>query len=275
MLKKLVMKFGGTSLMSTDRIKSAARIVASTFAAGTQVIVVVSAMGHETDRLLDQADSLSVQPSKRELDALMTTGEQVAAALMAIALQDLGCQARSFSGGAAGIITKATHGNAKIERIDTIPLRHCISDGCIPVVTGFQGITSKGEVTTLGRGGSDITAIALAAALNADRCDIYSDVDAVYNADPHVVPDAVRFETLSYVEMLDLSRKGAQVLNLRSVEIAKDKNVDVRVRSTFKPDDPGTFIGSSIQPMPRVSPLGKAMMIVSGEALNHGRSMVS
>ena len=238
----LVIKFGGTSLMTTERIKNAARIAAREISNGKRLVIVVSAMGHTTDHLIDLSTEITSIPSRRELDALMATGEQVSASLMAIALQSLGCKARSFSGAQARISTDREFGNAKIEQINPRILATCLDEGYTPVVTGFQGVTISGEMTTLGRGGSDTTAIALAAALKAERCDIYTDVDGIFSADPRLIKDAVRLDELSVSEMLELARNGAQVLNARSVEVARDRHVAVRVRSTFNPEDMGTLI---------------------------------
>jgi aspartate kinase len=241
----IVIKFGGTSLMTTERIKNAAQIAANEAAAGKRIVVVVSAMGHTTDHLIGLSEGITSVPSRRELDALMATGEQVSASLMTIALQSIGCKARSFSGAQARITTDRQFGNAKIEQINTRVLATCLDEGYIPVVTGFQGTTISGEMTTLGRGGSDTTAIALAAALKAERCDIYTDVDGIFSADPRLIKDAVRLDELSVSEMLELARNGAQVLNARSVELARDRHVAVRVRSTFKPRDTGTLVTST------------------------------
>jgi aspartate kinase len=238
----LVIKFGGTSLMTTERIKNAAQIAAKEASSGKRVVVVVSAMGHTTDHLIDLSSEITSVPSRRELDALMATGEQISASLMTIALQSIGQKARSFSGAQARITTDREFGNAKIEQINTRVLSTCLDEGYIPVVTGFQGVTVSGEMTTLGRGGSDTTAISLAAALKAERCDIYTDVDGIFSADPRIIKDAVLLNELSVTEMLELSKNGAQVLNARSVEVARDRHVAVRVRSTFKPDHMGTLV---------------------------------
>jgi len=236
------MKFGGSSLMTVDRIKNAAQIVAAAAAEGKQVIVVVSAMGRTTDELIRLSDVVTAVPDERELDALMATGEQVSATLMAMALQTFGYKARSVNGSQAGITTDERFGDARIQTMDVGALCACLNDGFIPVVTGFQGITMIGETTTLGRGGSDTTAIALAAAVHAERCDIYTDVNGIYSADPRIVRNAVKLDRVSVSEMLELSKSGAQVLNARSVEFAQDRHVAIRVRSTFSPADEGTLI---------------------------------
>lgn len=241
-MKTVVMKFGGTSLMTVDRIKNAARIVSAEAASGTLIIVVVSAMGHTTDHLIDLAHQVSDTAESRELDALMATGEQVSATLMAMALQELGYKSRSFSGFQAGIKTDRGFGDAQIQSINLSSLKSCLNSGFISVVTGFQGVTDAGETSTLGRGGSDTTAIALADALKAERCDIYSDVDGIYSADPRIVKEAYKLEKINISQMLELAKSGAQVLNARSVEIARDRKVQVRVRSTFNPTNDGTLL---------------------------------
>jgi len=242
MNKILVIKFGGTSLSTVDRIKNAAKIVAAASAEGKKVIVVVSAMGNATDDLIKLSEAIDQMPDRRELDALMATGEQQSATLMAMALQSLGCRATSFNGDQSGILTNADFGNATIEKLELTELSRQIKDDVIPVVTGFQGIAATGDTTTLGRGGSDITAIALAAALHAERCDIYSDVDGIYSADPRVTKSAEKLKTISYADMLELAKHGAQILNPRSVVLAMNANVPVRVRSTFMPNDQGTLL---------------------------------
>jgi aspartate kinase len=242
MKKTIVIKFGGTSLMTVERIKKAANIVANSVLSGQQTVVVVSAMGHSTDELIDLCHDITSVPDRRELDALMATGEQVSATLMTMALQSIGLSAKSFSGIQAGISTDEQFGNATIKAVNTQILLNQLHKGIVPVVTGFQGANRNGEITTIGRGGSDTTAIALAAALYAERCDIYTDVDGVYSADPRVVKSACKFDRLSASQMLELAKSGAQVLNARSMEIARDHQVPVRVRSTFCPSDEGTLV---------------------------------
>ena len=241
-MKRIVIKFGGTSLQDTRRIQKAAEIVMSHKASGIEVIVVVSAMGHTTDHLLALSRDLSIAPDSRETDALISTGEQVSAALMAIALRSLGGTARSFTGQSAGITTDNHFGNAKIKMIRKEAIESTLRENVIPVVAGFQGVTDHNEITTLGRGGSDTTAIALATVLHADCCDIYSDVRGIYSADPNVLERAYLLDAISYSEMLELAKNGAQVLNDRSVQIAMEHHVKVRVRSTFLPDDTGTLM---------------------------------
>ncbi len=217
-----------------------------------QIAVVVSAMGHTTDKLLELAQTLSHHPDSRELDLLMSTGEMISATLLTIALQALGINAKSFTGSSAGIITDKQFGSAKIKSINTQELESCLQAGIVPVVAGFQGVSEDGEVTTLGRGGSDTTGIALAAALHADCCDIFTDVAGVYSADPRIVHDAHKIETITYRQMHELALSGAQVLNARSVETAMLNNVPIRVRSTFQPDDEGTLVCSASESREKV-----------------------
>jgi aspartate kinase len=236
----LVQKYGGSSVADADKIMNVARRVSAS-AAGNQVIVVVSAMGKTTDGLLALSRQVSSQPDLREMDMLLSTGEQVTIALLALALQSLGHKARSFTGPQVGMRTDHAHTQARITQIDGDRLRRAIDAGEIAVVAGFQGISHEDEITTLGRGGSDLTAVALAAALKADVCEIYTDVDGVYTADPNIVPDAKKLARVAYDEMLELASLGAKVLQTRSVEFAKKYGVTVHVRSTFRPD-PGTLV---------------------------------
>jgi aspartate kinase len=237
----IVQKYGGTSVGTVERIKNVAARVAKTRANGHQVVVVVSAMAGETDRLAKLAHRVSSNPQEREVDLLLSSGERVTSALLALALQELGLPARAFTGRQVGIITDSTHTKARIERITADRIREALREGVIPVVAGFQGIDEKSDVTTLGRGGSDLTAVALAAALNADACHIYTDVDGVYTTDPSIVPEARRLERISYEEMLEMASLGAKVLQARSVEFAAKYNVPVRVLSSFT-DSPGTLV---------------------------------
>jgi aspartate kinase len=237
----VVQKYGGTSVGSIERIRAVAERVKRTQQQGHWVVVVVSAMAGETDRLLGLARQISPRPNTREVDALLVTGEMVAIALVAMALQDLGCDAESFTGPQGGILTDSAHTQARIKRITTTRLHRALDAGTIPVVAGFQGASEREDLTTLGRGGSDLTAVALAAALDADRCEIYTDVDGVYTADPNVVPAARRLERISYDEMLEMARLGAKVLQARSVEFAKTYNVPLVVRSSFT-EGSGTLV---------------------------------
>ena len=236
----IVQKFGGSSVADADKIAGVARRVAET-ARKDRVVVVVSAMGKTTDGLVGLARAIAPEPEPREMDMLLATGEQVTIALLAMALHRLGFKARSFTGAQAGMRTDSAHTKARITRIDPDRLRDALDAGEVAVVAGFQGLSDRDEVTTLGRGGSDLTAVALAAALHADVCDIFTDVDGVYTADPNIVPDARKLDRLVYDEMLEMASLGAKVLQSRSVEFAKKYLVPVHVRSTFKPDA-GTLV---------------------------------
>ena len=236
----VVQKYGGSSVADAEKILNVARRVVDS-APGNQMVVVVSAMGKTTDGLVGLAHSLASTPDAREMDMLLATGEQVTIALLAIALQALGYKARSFTGLQAGIRTDRVHTRARITQITAERVRAALDAGAVAVVAGFQGESDEGEITTLGRGGSDLTAVALAAALKAGVCEIYTDVDGVYTADPNVVPDARKLSRVAYDEMLEMASLGARVLQARSVEFAKKYGVTVHVRSTFKPD-PGTVV---------------------------------
>ena len=237
----IVQKYGGTSVGSIARVNAVAEQVASLRAQGHQVAVVVSAMGDATDRLLDLARQLSPRPAARELDALLATGEMVSCSLLAMALCDRGWQAKSYNALQLPVSTSGVHGRARIEGIECAGLRADCAAGVIPVFTGFQGRGPDGSITTIGRGGSDTSAVALAAALGADECQILTDVEGVYTADPRVVPDARRLNRVSFEEMLELAGQGSRVLHLRSVEFAARYGVRLRVLSSFKPG-PGTLI---------------------------------
>ena len=239
---RIVQKYGGSSVADAESIKRVARRIARTRADGHEVIIVISAMGDTTDELMDLALKVSPNPKSRELDMLLTTGERQSAALLAMALADLGVEAVSYTGSQAGILTTPTHGNARI--IDITPGRvvRSLDEGSVVIVAGFQGVaqTTK-DVTTLGRGASDTTAVALASALGADHCEIYTDVDGVYTADPRIVPSARRIAEIGYEEMMELAASGAKILHLRCVEYARRENVKVHVRSSFS-DKPGTWV---------------------------------
>jgi aspartate kinase len=237
----IVQKFGGTSVKSIARIKNAAGIIART-AQRDSVVAVVSAMGDTTDYLVKLAHQISDSPSRRELDALLATGEQISAALVAMALNDLGVRAVSLTGSQLGITTESIHTTARIVDINTDRVRRHLDEGFIVVAAGFQGATPEGDTTTLGRGGSDTTAVALSAALGASACDIFTDVSGVYTADPNIVPTARLLKQVSYEEMLEMARVGAQVLHPRAVELARKHRIPVRVRNTFDPDHQGTIL---------------------------------
>jgi aspartate kinase len=240
-LALIVQKYGGTSVADCERIEHVARKVAATRDQGHDVVVVVSAMAGETDRLLGLAHRIMSRPSRRELDVLLATGEQVSIALLCIALEKRGIQARSFTAGQVCIRTDAAHTKARIESIDDTSLRECLKAGTVPVVAGFQGIDPDGNITTLGRGGGDTTAVGVAAAMQADECHIYTDVDGVYTSDPRLVPDARRLPRITFEEMLELAGQGSKVLQIRAVEFAGKYNVPLRVLSTFKEGE-GTLI---------------------------------
>ena len=238
----IVQKFGGTSVADTEKIKHVAEVVMAERSLGNDVVVVVSAMGHTTDHLVKLANEISETPPSRELDMLLSTGEGISIALLAMALETAGCRAVSMNAMQVGIITENIHSKARIVDIKTDKLQRHLQEGKVVVVAGFQGVTEDGEITTLGRGGSDTSAVALAAALGAERCDIYTDVEGVYTTDPRIVPNASRLEEVSYEEMLELARVGANVLHPRAVETAKQFNVPLRVRSSFKLENKGTLI---------------------------------
>ncbi|MBX9689184.1 MAG: aspartate kinase [Candidatus Obscuribacterales bacterium] len=243
-MARLVQKFGGSSVRDAAHILKAARIVADAHREGKELVVVVSAMGNSTDELISLASQVNAVPDPRELDVLLATGEQVSISMMALALQSLGLKARSFTGPQAGILTDDTHGYARIKTVQASRLETSLRRGEIAVVAGFQGMNRNSELTTLGRGGSDTTAVALAAALKAECCDIYTDVNGIYTTDPRTVGSARRLHSISYEEMLALASAGAQVLNARSVELALRTNVKLRLRSTFEPGDTGTLVTS-------------------------------
>ncbi len=237
----IVQKYGGTSVANTDRIKNVAARVAKYTAKGDQIVVVVSAMSGVTDNLIKLAKELMPLPNEREMDMLLATGEQTTIALTAISLHSIGLSAVSLTGAQAGIVTDGVHTKAKIQNITPKRIHELLNDGNVVIVAGFQGQTIEGQVTTLGRGGSDLTAIALAAALRADLCQIYTDVDGVYTADPRIVPGAKKLEEISYDEMLELASLGAKVMQSRSVEFAKKFGVIFEVRSSLN-ENPGTIV---------------------------------
>lgn len=237
-----VQKFGGTSLGDLDRIHRVAERVEETARGGHQVVVVLSAMSGETDRLIQLAHEVTSKPDDRELDVLLSSGERVTIALLAMELRGRGINARSFTGRQVGIVTNSSHTRARIAKITASPVQQALAEGVVPVVAGFQGVNERSEVTTLGRGGSDLTAVALAASLEADRCMIFTDVDGVYTADPNIVPSARKIEKLSYEEMLELASLGAKVLQARSVEFAAKYGVSVEVKSSFHQEREGTLV---------------------------------
>lgn len=246
----VVQKYGGSSLESAERIRNVAERIVATKKQGNDVVVVCSAMGDTTDELLDLAAAVNPVPPAREMDMLLTAGERISNALVAMAIESLGAEAQSFTGSQAGVLTTERHGNARILEVTPGRVQDALDEGKICIVAGFQGVNKDTrDITTLGRGGSDTTAVALAAALNADVCEIYSDVDGVYTADPRIVPDAQKLEKLSFEEMLELAAVGSKILVLRSVEYARAFNVPMRVRSSYS-NDPGTLVSGSMEDIP-------------------------
>lgn len=237
----IVCKFGGTSVASPERLKNIAKRLVKMHQQGNKVVAVVSAMGRTTDELLGLAAAVNKTPPKRELDRLLSTGEQVSMSLLAMAIGDLGARSMSFTGRQAGIVTDNTHNRAKIVSVDSKRILDALDKGYIPVVAGFQGIDHNEDVTTLGRGGSDTTAVAIAWGINADRCEIYSDVDGVYSADPRICPRARKLKEISYDDMLEMAGAGSGVLQMRAVEFAKKFNVVIYSRSAFS-DATGTYV---------------------------------
>ena len=262
----IVQKFGGSSVADIDRIRNVANRVAEYRHRGDQVVVVVSAMRGVTDNLIDMAKSLMPVPSEREMDMLLATGEQTTVALLAIALQSMDIPAASLTGAQAGIVTDSVHSKAKIRNIRPKKIHAMLDAGNVTIVAGFQGETSEGHITTLGRGGSDLTAIALASALKADLCQIYTDVDGVYTSDPRIVPTAKKLEEVSYDEMLELASLGAKVMQSRSVEFAKKFGVIFEVRSSLN-DNPGTLVKEETKSMEDV--------VIRGVSLDKNQAKVT
>jgi aspartate kinase len=265
----VVQKYGGSSVADAEGIKRVAKRIVETKRAGNDVCVVVSAMGDTTDELMDLAHQVSPLQQGRELDMLLTAGERISMALLAMAIQNLGNEARSFTGSQAGVITDAVHGKARI--IDVTPgrIQGALDDDAVAIVAGFQGVSLRSkDITTLGRGGSDTTAVALAAALEADVCEIYTDVDGVFTADPRIVPTARRLESVTYEEMLELAACGAKVLNLRCVEYGRRSGVPIHVRSSFSPR-PGTLVSSSMED------LSVEQAIITGVAHDRGEAKIT
>lgn len=268
----VVQKYGGSSVSDAESVKRVARRIVETKNEGNDVVVIVSAMGDTTDELIDLAEQVSPNPPGRELDMLLTAGERISMAVLAMAIHDLGVEARSYTGSQAGLITDSSHGRARI--IDVTPgrIQAAIADGAIPIVAGFQGVAQDTkDITTLGRGGSDTTAVALAAALNADVCEIYTDVDGVFSADPRIAPKARQVPRITYEEMLELAANGAKVLHLRCVEYARRFDLPIHVRSSFSSKQ-GTFVVSD-----KSAPEGEAVEqpIIAGVAHDLGDAKVT
>jgi aspartate kinase len=266
MPKIIVQKYGGTSVADPERISGVAKRIIACRRKGYDLVVVVSALGDTTDKLLELADEITPSPSERELDMLISTGEQISVALLAMAIHKLGYEAISFTGSQVGIITDSSHTRARIIRIDTARIRRELARKKIVIVAGFQGRDLLREITTLGRGGSDLTAVALAKALKAKSCEIYTDVDGIYTADPRIVPNARKLDNISYDEMLEMASLGAQVLQTRCVELAKRFNIPIIVKSSFS-DKGGTMISPEVKAMEKV--------IVSAVTLNRNEAKVT
>ena len=263
----LVQKYGGTSVGSVERIQAVAKRVHKTVMEGHQVVVVVSAMSGETNRLMALANDISARPLPRELDVMISTGEQVTTALLCMALSELGQQARSYTGTQAGIKTDDVHNKARIVEINTEACKRDLAKGCVVVIAGFQGFNEQGDVTTLGRGGSDTSAVAMAAALEADECQIYTDVDGVYTTDPRVVSDARKLDRITFEEMLEMSSLGSKVLQIRSVEFAGKYNVALRVLSSMNEGE-GTLISLDEDE-------GLEQALISGIAFNRNEAQIT
>ena len=267
----IVQKYGGTSVGSTERIKNVARRVAHYHRLGHEVVVVVSAMSGETNRLLGLAKEISANPSGRELDVIAATGEQVTIGLLAIALHELGINARSYTGGQVRVLTDNAYTKARILEIDETNMRRDLQAGTVVIVAGFQGVDAEGNITTLGRGGSDTSGVALAAALTADECQIYTDVDGVYTTDPRIVPEARRLSTVTFEEMLEMASLGSKVLQIRSVEFAGKYKVKLRVLSSF--DDPESSAPGTLITFEEDETMEQA--IISGIAFNRDEAKIS
>jgi aspartate kinase len=261
----VVQKYGGTSVGDVERIRNVARRVLNTKKQGHEVVVVVSAMAGETDKLIHLAQQIAPVPDERELDVLVSTGEQVSIALLAMALKSMGCDSKSYLGSQIKIATDSVFGKARITSIDSEKMRQDLKEGRVVVVAGFQGVDDSGNITTLGRGGSDTSAVAVAAALEAEVCEIYTDVDGVYTTDPNVYPKARKLSKISYDEMLEMASLGAKVLQIRSVEFAKKYDVPIHVRSSFN-DNPGTIVCKEDKEMEKV--------VVSGVTYNKNEAKI-
>ncbi|MGC4936377.1 aspartate kinase [Kribbella sp. DT2] len=266
---RVVHKYGGSSVADADCIKRVAQRIVATKKAGNDVVVVISAMGDTTDELMDLAQQVSPLPPPRELDMLLTSGERISAALLAMAIANLGYEARSFTGSQAGVITTSAHGNARIIDITPSRIEDALAEGHVAIVAGFQGVAQDTkDITTMGRGASDTTAVALAAALEADYCEIYTDVDGIFTADPRIVPAAQQIPKISYEEMLEMAACGAKVLHLRCVEYARRYNVKVHVRSSFSQKE-GTWVVDAKE----LNPMEQA--IISGVAQDRGEAKIT
>ncbi len=264
----LVQKYGGSSVANIERIQNVARRIQTYHEKGHQMVVVLSAMSGETDRLIQLAQALTKRPNPREMDALVSTGEQVSISLLSIALEAMGIKAKSYTGNQAGILTDKAHTKARIKNIDTSAIQADLDKGYVVVVAGFQGVTDEGSVTTLGRGGSDTTAVALAASLNASECQIFTDVDGVYTTDPRIEPKARKLDKLAFEEMLELSSLGSKVLQIRSVELAAKNQVPIRVLSSLIEKNEGTLITTE-------KDIDMEAAIISGVATNKNEAKIT
>ncbi len=262
----IVQKFGGSSVANVERIQSVAQRVVSYRKKGYDLVVVVSALGDTTDELIDLAHKINTEPAEREMDMLLSTGEQISVALLAMAIQKLGCEAISFTGAQVGIITDTSHTRARIIKINADKIKEELKKGKIVIVAGFQGVTLNQDITTLGRGGSDLTAVALAKELNAQECEIYTDVEGIYTADPRIEPKAKKIPEITYDEMLEMASLGAQVMQARSIEVAKKFNVPIHVRSSFS-KKLGTMIIKEVKIMEDV--------VVSGITVNINEAKIT
>lgn len=262
----LVQKFGGSSVANVERIQNVAQKVAGYKNKGYKLVVVVSALGDTTDELIKLAEKITDEPSEREMDMLLSTGEQISVALLAMAIHKLKCEAISFTGSQVGIITDSSHTRARILKINTDKIKEELRKNKIVIVAGFQGVTLNHDITTLGRGGSDLTAVALAKELGADECEIYTDVEGIYTTDPRIVPEAKKIEMITYDEMLEMASLGAQVMQARSIEVAKKFNVPIHVRSSFS-ENLGTLITKEVKKMEEV--------VVSAVTLNRNAAKVT
>ncbi len=264
--KLIVQKFGGSSVANVERIQRVANRVVSYRKKGHDLVVVVSALGDTTDELIELAAKINTEPSEREMDMLLSTGEQISVALLAMAIHKLGFEAISFTGAQVGIITDTSHTRARIIKINADKIKEALKQGKIVIVAGFQGITVNQDITTLGRGGSDLTAVALAKELKADECEIYTDVKGIYTTDPRIEPEAKKIKEITYDEMLEMASLGAQVMQARSIEVAKKFNVPIHVRSSFE-QETGTMIIEEVKNMEDV--------VVSAVTLNKGESKIT
>jgi len=262
----IVQKYGGSSVANVERIRNVAKRVTGYRKKGYDLVVVVSALGDTTDELIDLAHKINPEPSEREMDMLLSTGEQISVALLAMAIHKLGFEAISFTGAQVGIITDSSHTRARILKINTDKIKEELSNGRIVIVAGFQGVTLNQDITTLGRGGSDLTAVALAKELKADACEIYTDVTGIYTTDPRIEPKAKKIEAITYDEMLEMASLGAQVMQARSIEVAKKYDVPIYVRSSFS-DEPGTLITKEVKRMEEV--------LVSGITLSKSEAKIT